>query len=218
MLMKIIRSGLLAVMAVMLAFTSAQAGLYMGLQVGPNFPMTSEVHVNAYNQTFDTGNLSFATGFMIGYQVGYDFLSDTYNFPTWAQYFTVAVDYQYNSYNINAQGGWSSGSGSQNALSFLAIAKLPLMTSQEFPKGRLFPYIGVGPSIVWTQIGDSDTSTNVGIVVEPGVRFMFFPRVSGDLAYRYRYCAPSFSGWNNNVKVSFNSSNSAIVFRVNYHF
>jgi opacity protein-like surface antigen len=92
------------------------------------------------------------------------------------------------------------------------------MTSKEFPKGRLFPYIGVGPSIVWTQIGDSGTSTNVGIVVEPGVRFMFLPQISGDLAYRYRYCAPSFSTWNDNLKVSFNSSNSAIVFRVNYHF
>ena len=60
------------------------------------------------------------------------------------------------------------------------------------------------------------TSTNVGIVVEPGIRFMLLPEISGDLAYRFRYVAiPSFTG--NNVKVSFNSLNSAIVFRVDYH-
>jgi hypothetical protein len=211
--MKIIRFVLLAVMPLVLAFTPAQAGLYMGVQVGPNFPMGASAHVNAFNQTFNTGDLSFDTGFMVGYQVGYDFLSNTYNFPTWAQYFTVALDYQYNSYN----GNWNnySTSGSQNALTFLGIAKVPLMMSQDFSKGRLFPYIGLGPSIVWTGI-EGSTSTNVGIVVEPGVRFMFLPNISGDLAYRFRYCAPSFT--DNNVKVSFNSSNSALVFRVNYHF
>jgi hypothetical protein len=229
MFMKITRLVLLAVMGVMLAFTSAQAGFYAGFQVGPNFPMSSGAHVNIFNQTVDTGNLAFATGFMIGVQAGYDFLSDTANFPPWAQYFTVAVDYQYNSYNINrqnfsvrignliAQGDIPSASGSQNALTFLGIVKVPLMMSEQYPKGRLFPYIGVGPSIVWTAIEDS-SSTNVGVVVEPGVRFMFLPKISGDLAYRFRYCAPSFSGFDNNVKVSFNSLNSAIVFRVNYHF
>jgi hypothetical protein len=103
MFMKITRLVLLAVMGVMLAFTSAQAGFYAGFQVGPNFPMSSGAHVNIFNQTVDTGNLAFATGFMIGVQAGYDFLSDTANFPPWAQYFTVAVDYQYNSYNINRQ-------------------------------------------------------------------------------------------------------------------
>jgi opacity protein-like surface antigen len=192
MLMKITRSALLVVMTVMVAFASAQAGFYAGFQVGPNFPMTSGTH-----------DLAFAPGFMMGAQAGYDFLERNVT-PNWTQYFTLAVDYQYN-----------SGSGSQNALSFLGIVKVPMMASRKFWNGRLFPYIGVGPSIVWTQI-ENHNSTNVGIVVEPGVRFMFTPKISGDLAYRFRYVAPSFT--DNNVKVSFNSLNSAIVFRVNYHF
>jgi opacity protein-like surface antigen len=231
MLMKITRLALLVMMALMMAFTSAQAGFYAGFQVGPNFPMSSGTHVDFFNQTVDTGNLSIATGFMMGFQAGYDFLSYT-DTPTWPNYFTLAVDYQYNSFNVNrqnfsarignliAQGSISSASGSQNALSFLGIVKVPLMVSGpsgKFPNGQLFPYIGVGPSIVWTQIGNA-TSTNVGIVVEPGVRYMFTPKISADLAYRFRYVAPSFSDLDNNLKLSFNSLNSAIVFRVNYHF
>ena len=116
--MKIIRSGLLAVMVVMLAFASAQAGFYMGFQVGPNFPMSSAAD-----------NLDFAPGFMIGAQAGYDFLEPNVT-PNWTQYVTLAVDYQYN-----------SGSGSQNALSFLGIVKVPMMASRQFWNGRLFPYL-----------------------------------------------------------------------------
>lgn len=226
--MKITRLALLAMMAVMLAFTSAQAGIYAGFQIGPNFPMSSGGNITFFNRDFDTGNLTFATGFMIGAQVGYDFLGDNSNFPAWAKYFTLALDYQYNSYDLHQKSVYinygnfagraviGGAGGSQNALSFLVILKLPLMESEEFSHGRLFPYIGVGPSIVWTQVGDS-SSNNIGIVVEPGIRFMFTSHISGDLAYRFRYCEPNFSGLDN-FEVSFNSSNSAVVLRVNYHF
>ena len=226
--MKITRVVLVAVMAVMLAFTSAQAGFYAGFQIGPNFPMSSGGNITFFNRDFDTGNLSFSTGIMLGVQVGYDFLGEGQSFPTWAKYFTLALDYQYNSYNLDQKnvyinyGNFSGRAdiggtgGSQNALSFLVMGKLPLMESEEFPQGRLFPYIGLGPSIIWTQIGDS-SSNNIGIVVEPGVRFMFTPNISGDLAYRFRYCEPNFSGLDN-FQVNFNSSNSTVVFRVNYQF
>ena len=226
--MKMVRSALLVMMAVMMAATSARAGFYAGFQIGPNFPMSSGGNITFFNRNFDTGNLSFATGIMLGVQGGYDFLGENTGFPDWVKYFTVAVDYQYNTYNMNEKhvfinaGNFGTFAtiggvgGSQNALSFLGIVKFPLMESQDYPHGRLFPYVGVGPSIVWTSIGDS-TSINVGIVVEPGVRFMFTPQISGDLAYRFRYCEPNFSGLEN-FKVSFNSSNSTLVFRVNYHF
>ena len=227
--MKMVRSALLVMMAVMMAATSARAGFYAGFQIGPNFPMSSGGNITFFNRNFDTGNLSFATGIMLGVQGGYDFLGgENTNFPDWAKYFTVAVDYQYNTYNMNEKhvfinaGNFGTFAtiggvgGSQNALSFLGIVKLPLMDSQDYPHGRLFPYVGVGPSIVWTEIGNS-SSNNVGIVVEPGIRFMFTPQISGDLAYRFRYCEPNFSGLDN-FQVSFNSSNSALVFRVNYHF
>jgi opacity protein-like surface antigen len=228
MIMKMVRTAVLVVMVVMMAFTSAQAGFYAGFQIGPNFPMSSGANVTFFNRNFDTGNLSFATGLMLGAQVGFDFLGESGSFPPWTKYITLAMDYQWNSYYVNKRtvffnyGNFSSyaniggTSGSQNALSFLFIAKLPLMESEGFPNGRLFPYVGVGPAIVWTQLGDS-SSTDIGIVVEPGVRFMFTPNISGDLAYRFRYCEPNFSALNN-FKVSFNSSNSAIVLRFNYHF
>lgn len=227
--MKMVRTVLLVVLTGMMALSSsAQAGIYAGFQIGPNFPMSSGATVTFFNREFNTSNLSFATGLMLGAQVGYDFLGASDNFPAWTKYITLALDYQYNSYHVNRKtvfinydnfstyANIGGDSGSQNALSFLAIAKLPLMESEDYPHGRLFPYAGVGPALVWTQIGDS-SSTDIGIVVEPGIRFMFTPNISGDLAYRFRYCNPNFSGLDN-FQVSFNSSNSTIVFRANYHF
>ncbi len=219
---------LLVAMMVMLAFTSAQAGFYIGVQGGPNFPMGSGAHVTVFNQSFNTNNGTINNGFLIGAQVGYDFLGNP-QIPTGAKYYTLALDYQFNNYDVSRhhvsvrvaglaqQVGWGDISGSQNALSFLAILKLPLLEDKEFPTGRLFPYIGVGPCVLWTTFVDQ-TSTNIGLVVEPGIRFMIIPHLSADLAYRFRYAQPSFSGVNGNLNVSFNSTNSAVVFRLNYHF
>jgi opacity protein-like surface antigen len=226
--MKMTRTVLLVVMVVMMAFSSAQAGIYAGAQIGVNFPMSTGATVTFFGRDYNTGNLSFATGLMLGAQVGYDFLGQSESLPPWTKYITLAMDYQYNSYyvnrktvyinygNFNSYANIGGDSGHQHALSFLFIGKLPLMESEDYPHGRLFPYAGVGPALVWTQIGDS-SSTDIGIVVEPGIRFMFTPNISGDLAYRFRYCNPNFSGLDN-FKVSFNSSNSTLLLRANYHF
>jgi hypothetical protein len=47
---------------------------------------------------------------------------------------------------------------------------------------------------------------------------MIMPHLSADLAYRFRYAEPSFSNISGTSKFSFNSLNSAIMVRLNYHF
>ncbi len=99
--MRMVRTALLVMMALMMAFTSAQAGFYAGFQIGPNFPMSSGGNVSFFNRNYDTGNLTFDTGIMLGAQVGYDFLGENTGLPAWTKYLTLALDYQYNTYNLN---------------------------------------------------------------------------------------------------------------------
>jgi opacity protein-like surface antigen len=204
--MKLFRVLGMAALAALLAFTSAQAGPYVGIQLGPNFPATDGVSSDGHFFR----SPSFDTGLAVGGQVGFDFNDSRYQFPAWAKYFGVAGDYTFNTFDPSHR-MFHSYTGNQNALSFLAIAKYPLMDSNDYPLGRLFPYVGVGPGIVWTSIGNR-TATNVGLVVEPGVRYMITPQISGDVAYRFRYTAPQFD------RVSFDNYSNMLLFRVNYHF
>jgi len=196
----------MAVLAVCLLATGAFAGPYAGFQIGPNFPTASDTQVLGKS----TSNLTFDTGIALGAQVGFDFNDPRYEFPYWAKYFSVALDYQFNTMDLSNR-GIGNRDGNQNALSLLGIAKYPMMETADYPRGRLFPYIGVGPSIVWTSLGNRN-STNIGVVTEPGVRYMFTPNISGDVAYRFRYAQPSDND------LQFNSLNHTVLLRANYHW
>jgi opacity protein-like surface antigen len=209
--MNVVKTVVVAMAMVCLLFTSVQAKPYVGFQLGPNFTVGSGTELNGVS----TYNPKFETGMMFGAQAGYDFNTDQFKFPTWAKYFTVAIDYQYNGLYLSNNKFSSNSKGSQNAVAILGIVKLSLMTSKEYPRGRLFPYVGAGPSLVWTSIGNR-TSTNIGLVAEPGVRYMFTPKFSGDVAYRFTHARPGFYEDGNKVSTSIN--NHAVVFRVNYHF
>jgi opacity protein-like surface antigen len=228
--MKLIRLVLLGMVATMLAITSAQAAWYAGFHIGPNFPSLSNAEATSSYGNFSFGNLSSNTGLMIGGQLGFDFLSDTQQFPAWTEFLTLAVDFTVNTIsipdksttfqrgNIIYNAFLNSTYGAQYAFNFLAIGKIPLVKGEKFPKGRLFPYGGVGPSLVLTNFSNT-SSFDVGVVVEAGVRFMFTPHLSGDLAYRFYYVAPSNIEPSGLIdKVSWSQYNNAILFRINTHF
>ena len=61
--------------------------------------------------------------------------------------------------------------------SFLFMARFPFLRSQAFPEGQLQPYVGVGPSVVWSEVDfdvDKKDSTNAGADVRGGVSWMIF--------------------------------------------
>jgi opacity protein-like surface antigen len=114
------------------------------------------------------------------------------------------------------------------------MAHYGFMPDSEAPSGRINPYLGIGPAILWTAIEGTwptsfrgnqrlftsnygDLATNVALVVEPGVRFMVFKNVSVDIALRYRYSSLAWEA--NNVTIRTNSLHQfAPLLRASYHF
>ena len=88
----------------------------------------------------------------------------------------------------------------KSAWTFLFMAHYGFLPDSEVPTGRIVPYLGVGPAIVFTEVQGTvpttyhpyaryssnygDNAVNVALVVEPGVRFMAMKNVSVDIAFR----------------------------------
>jgi hypothetical protein len=100
------------------------------------------------------------------------------------------------------------------------------------PTGRINPYIGVGPAILWSGVdfkvqsrsGDSRFSgdfgasaVNLALVVEPGIRWMCFKNVSVDTFMRYRYAQPAWTVDDITIKATA-LHQLAFMVRANLHF
>jgi len=216
----------------------AQSAMWVGAQLGGNFPLKSNVDVNGV--TF--GDTTFRPSVIGGGTIGYDFINTgfgAYNWPDWMKYLSVATDLTYNRMVVEGQSGGLGDAlansarfnGYMVAWSFLLRAQYGFMHDNEVPSGRVVPYIGVGPAVVFSG-GDGSyalvsvnnltntrfhvAQTNIGVVVEPGIRFMCLKNVSVDTAMRYRWCRPSWSGDDVNIKVPLNQLSFLV--RANYHF
>lgn len=99
---------------------------------------------------------------------------------------------------LDASGVWQE-IGGFNVLSVpitaLPMARIPLLRGEEFPHGRLHPYLGVGPSLVITDIDQSimnDTSTDPGLDMRAGASFMIFRQIGVFSEYRLTYSEADF--------------------------
>jgi hypothetical protein len=235
--------GVAAVLAALLALSGvAQSAMWVGAEIGGNF--------NSANVDVTVGNFSASRSVDIrpsvigGATLGYDFVNagfGAYAWPDWMKYFSFAMDLTYNRLQVNSlsSGGFSVLSpssrlnGYEIAWTFLFMAHYGFMPDSEVPGGRINPYIGVGPAIVWSGAdftlpgvvprGNATFSSNVGtnsmnvaLVVEPGIRWVCFKNVSIDTAMRYRYAAPSWSDNAATLKLTLNQF--AFILRANYHF
>ena len=116
--------------------------------------------------------------------------------------------------------------GYEVAWTFLFMAHYGFMPDSEVPSGRINPYIGVGPALVWSGLdlgrGNRLNAMNIALVVEPGIRWVAFPNVSIDTALRYRYAVPSYDVATlpgvGNVSLSPTLHQLAFLVRANYHF
>lgn len=234
--------------AVLLAVPmTAAAHMWVGGYLGGNFAASSELKYGF--SKFD--NVARDAAVIGGGTIGYDFVNEGflgYAYPDWMKYFSFAIDLGYHNLNIGTQS--RSGnigdnavnnaklrdlSGSAWTLAFLFMGHYGFFPDSEVPAGRLHPYIGIGPAIVFSDIDGRNvgfrpaTSTNIALCLESGLRFFALKNVSMDLAFRWRTFHPEYTtttSWNNpfgynagrDVKVSSDMNLFNVLFRVAYHF
>jgi opacity protein-like surface antigen len=228
---------------------AAQSAMWVGGELGANFIGSNDVKINdvgpGFNDTIKFKGANFEPSVIGGLTVGYDFVNAGfagYAYPDWMKYFGFAVDYTYNravvrsqfisasvngvavNGNVNFLEPGSQSNGYVSALTFLFYGHYGFLPDSEVPSGRLHPYVGVGPAVVWTGIDIKDlatkTTSNVALVAEAGIRYMALPNVSLDLAFRYRYYTPSwdFSFPNEKVSLDATINSYSVLTRVAYHF
>jgi len=241
--------GVAALVAAMLALSGvAQSAMWVGAELGGNFPLNSNVNASfgPVNGTLD--DVAIKPSVIGGATIGYDFINSgfgAYAWPDWMKYFSFAMDITYNKLTIS--GGQRLGAtlqgvnignidlmpnnmvlkGYEVAWTFLFMAHYGLMPDSEVPAGRIHPYIGVGPAILWSGFenpigGGSNSAMNVALVVEPGIRWMCLPNVSIDTSMRYRYAVPSYDVGAipgvGTINLSPTLHQFAFLLRANYHF
>jgi hypothetical protein len=220
----------------------AQSAMWVGAELGGNFPLNTDVTLSTPVGNGTLNNVGFRASVIGGMAIGYDFVNSGFgaaNYPDWMKYFSVVTDITYNKLNISPQNftfstfapgigvvsapvqNFKTFHGYELAWTFMLMAHYGFLGDSEVPSGRINPYVGVGPAVLWTaikQAGGTGSSTNVALVVEPGIRWMCLKNVSVDTAVRWRYAVPSYDiGTNSTVKID-PLSQFCFLVRANYHF
>ena len=228
------------------------AAMWIGGQGGVNFVADGDVKYSPALGTDRLKNVKSDPAFIGGIIIGYDFVKDGflgYDWPKWMKYFSVAIDLTYNNFNQPAQDVQAqelprrtrkrqfnihidAAHGYILELSLLFMAKYGFFPTAELPFGRLIPYVGVGPGLIFSVVNTdrgfnfypSSDSLEPGFFAEAGIRYMILRHVSLDAAFRYRYVYPSYDrSYFTNIgpyvspgRIVAQSFNA--IFRVNYHF
>ncbi len=88
------------------------------------------------------------------------------------------------------------------------MLRWPLMASQEFPRGRLFPFFAIGPAVFFTEAQDSanfdpgnqtDHETTVGFKIGGGVTYLLTRHFGVFGEWRFTYFSPEWHFTDNGI-------------------
>ena len=203
--------GMAVLVAALLALSGvAQSAMWVGAELGVNAqPGKTGMSVDGRGVSTSEGT-GIQPSVIGGATIGYDFVNSgfgAYNWPAWMQYFSFAMDITYNRLHINQGSGVarffaSDVNGWEFAWTFLFMAHYGFLRDSEVPTGRINPYIGVGPAIVWTNI-EGTLPTVGGRTIQPecwrycherrpGCRTRHPVGVFKECLHRYRHAVPLF--------------------------
>ena len=147
-----------------------------------------------------------------------------FNYPDWMKYLGFYLEFSYHRLNNPNQGAHTasftptnststpsvfSSEGMAATLAFMFSGRYGLLKDSEVPFGRLQPYIGVGPAVIFTSMNPqiltqtingqsfgvkpgNQSAASLGICTELGFRWMALKNVSIDLFYTFRYIRPTY--------------------------
>ncbi len=173
---------------------------------------------------------SVSPAFILGGRVGTWFVPTgalALPYPDWMKYFGFYTDLSYQQLKVNSEltqvsdhndagvlqtnfAGEFHGSGYVWTWAFMLAGRYGFLPSDKVPFGRLQPWAGIGPAVLFTGMrpkatvlnseGGLGAQANPGwrstvapaLVMDAGLRYMIGPKFSIDLSFRYRYAQPNF--------------------------
>lgn len=147
-----------------------------------------------------------------------------FNYPDWMKYLGFYLEFSYHLLNNPPQGAHVtaftpttsisrpstfSSEGMATTLAFMFSGRYGFLQDSEVPFGRLQPYIGVGPAVIFTSMNPqfstqtingqffgvkpgNQSAASLGICAEFGLRWMALKNVSLDVFYTFRYIRPTY--------------------------
>ena len=183
------------VLAPVLAFSETFVDLY----AGGAFPMDTHT---TFNGTEAASKSPYKDSFVFGGRVGYYFEG--------VPWVGLALDASYFKADINLPNG---AENDVIPVSALLMVRAPLGATADFPHGRVQPYLGIGPSFVYSQsdVGSADdTSFNMGFDVHLGLNYMFTRNIGSFGEYRFTYVKPSYELNGTTVEPNFSVNHFAV--------
>jgi opacity protein-like surface antigen len=162
----------------------ARAETFVDLYGGGAFPVDSDTTIRGPGYVL-IGESPYKDSFVVGGRVGY-------YFEAGAPWLGLALDVSYFKADIAVP------NGARNDVvptSLLLLLRAPLAASREFPRGRLQPYVGMGPSVVYSRSkagAASDTSVDVGFDFRLGLTWMVTRTIGLFGEYRFSYVQPDY--------------------------
>lgn len=173
--------------ALLLLAAPASAEWFADLWAGASRTQSEDITLTISSLDFEeTDKVDYSDTFTVGLRVGYWFDS--------ASWLGLALDVSYFRPDPDV---------TVVPVSALVMLRLPLFTSEEFPRGRLQPYVAGGPGFFASKFaGDlgsdlggraSDTSYDLGLDLRGGLTFLFTQDFGIFLEYRMTRVSPE---WN----------------------
>ena len=185
----------------------ARAELAIDIFGGVSWTKSADVAVNGIDDTNVSvkgvfSNVELDPGYTVGLRIGYWFESLPFlGLGLDGFYFSLPVPAQTVATTTNVSGSIFGRPISTNnarevrlpsfelpsaGFSPQLMLRWPLFTSEELPKGRLQPYVGVGPA--WAITVDTDKAALIlGGLVRGGVSFQLFRHLALFAEYRYSF-------------------------------
>jgi opacity protein-like surface antigen len=162
----------------------APAEMFFEAYGGGAFPVDSDTTITGPGYRVIVQS-PYKDSFVVGGRVGYYF--------DWgAPWLGLALDVSYFKADIDVTDG---AKNDVLPISLLVMMRAPLIASPEFPRGRLQPYVGIGPSLVYSKSkagSSSDTSFDPGFDFRLGLTWMLTRNIGLFGEYRFSYAWPEY--------------------------